>query len=189
MEALWLFDGASCGQVLLTCYWPHTDHDTATNRTRRFDLRCRTHIKALRNCVPEDNLNIMASGTKRSADEADVTTREDDAKRRESPGSGKDMKRGPKVRVSFSCSNTLTSHTSLLVSRRPSQLRHSKRTLSHCMSPLQTHNRLFETKRARLQLPLIQASLVRLCYNLAPSRQEVMDGKVTDDSPSTSWTP
>jgi hypothetical protein len=83
--------------------------------------------------------HILRSGTKRSADEADVTTREDGAKRRESQGSGKDMKRGPKVRVSFSlsCPNTLTS---LLVSRRPSQLRHSKRMLSHYMLPLQTHH-------------------------------------------------
>jgi len=39
----------------------------------------------------------MASGTKRSADEADVATREDGTKRRESPGTGKDTKRGPKA--------------------------------------------------------------------------------------------
>lgn len=132
----------------------------------------------------------LRSGTKRSADEADVATREDGAKRRESPGTGKDTKRGPKVRVSFSCSDCfLGSHTSLLVSRRPSQPRHSKRTLSHCMSLLQTHHRLFETNTARLQLPLTQASFPRLCYNLAPSRQGVMGGKVTDGSPSTLWTP
>ena len=41
----------------------------------------------------------LRSGTKRSADEANVATREDGPKRRESPGTGKDTKRGPKVRV------------------------------------------------------------------------------------------
>lgn len=40
------------------------------------------------------------SGKKRSADEADVATREDGAKRRENTGSGKDVKVGLKVRVS-----------------------------------------------------------------------------------------
>jgi hypothetical protein len=44
----------------------------------------------------------LRSGTKRSADEADVATREDGPKRKESPGAGKDTKRGPKVRVPFS---------------------------------------------------------------------------------------
>jgi hypothetical protein len=39
-------------------------------------------------------------GKKRSADEADVATREDGAKRRENTGSGKDVKGGLKVRVS-----------------------------------------------------------------------------------------
>ncbi|KAH9999083.1 hypothetical protein BJV77DRAFT_940241 [Russula vinacea] len=41
----------------------------------------------------------MASGKKRSADEADVATREDGTKRRESTGTGKDVKGGLKVRV------------------------------------------------------------------------------------------
>ena len=134
----------------------------------------------------------LRSGTKRSADEADVATREAGTKRRESPGSGKDTNRGPKVRIPFSCSDCfLGSHTSLLVLRRPSRLRHSKRTLSHCMSLLQIYHRLLETKTktARLQLPSTQASLARSCYDLAPSRQEVMGGKVTDGSPSTLWTP
>ncbi|KAF8479109.1 hypothetical protein DFH94DRAFT_693481 [Russula ochroleuca] len=39
----------------------------------------------------------MASGKKRSADEANVATREDGTKRRESTGSGKDVKGGLKV--------------------------------------------------------------------------------------------
>jgi len=39
----------------------------------------------------------MGSGKKCSADEADVATREDGAKRRENTGSGKDVKGGPKA--------------------------------------------------------------------------------------------
>ena len=56
---------------------------------RRFQLHCLVR------------LSLMASGKKRSADEADVATREDGTKRRESTGTGKDVKGGLKVRVSL----------------------------------------------------------------------------------------
>ena len=46
-------------------------------------------------------LPLTALGKKRSADEADVATREDGAKRRESTGSGKEVKGGLKVRVTL----------------------------------------------------------------------------------------
>lgn len=52
-----------------------------------------------------DYLSLTAFGKKRSADEADVATREDGAKRRESTGSGKDVKNGLKVRVFQVCLN------------------------------------------------------------------------------------
>jgi hypothetical protein len=71
-------------------------------------------------------LSLTAVGKKRSADEADVATRDDGAKRRESPGTGKDTKRGPKVCVHLVVLTALcllTSHHILLVLRRPSQLR------------------------------------------------------------------
>lgn len=53
---------------------------------------CQFHFIAL-----FDYLSWTAFGKKRSADEADVATREDGAKRRESTGSGKDVKGGLKV--------------------------------------------------------------------------------------------
>ena len=47
------------------------------------------------------HLPLTALGNKRSADEAGVATREDGAKRRESTGSGKEVRGGLKVRVSL----------------------------------------------------------------------------------------
>lgn len=84
----------------------------------------------------------MALGKKRSADEADVTTREDGAKRRESTGSGKEVKGGLKVRVSLRDSGRqgispfhMISHIILLRSRGPSRRQISKQAQSRCMSP------------------------------------------------------
>lgn len=82
-------------------------------------------------------LPLTALGKKRSADEADVATREDGAKRRESTGSG-----GLKVRVSLGDSGQpgispfhMNSHIILLRSRGPSQRQISKQAQSRCMSP------------------------------------------------------
>jgi len=50
-------------------------------------------------------LLLAALGKKRSADEANVAPREDGTKRRESTGSGKDVKGGLKVRVPLGDSN------------------------------------------------------------------------------------
>jgi hypothetical protein len=44
-------------------------------------------------------LSLTITETKRSADEADVATRSDSAKRRSNPRSRQETKRGPKVRV------------------------------------------------------------------------------------------
>jgi hypothetical protein len=134
-------------------FWPRlrpTDRSLASHgpryatTTRRFGRHCLAHIKALatllRATTTQHNgqryvyfpsyhptcLSLTAVGEKRSADEADLATPDDGAKRRESPGTGKDPKRGPKVRVHLvvlTALGLITSHTTLLVLRRPSQLR------------------------------------------------------------------
>jgi hypothetical protein len=103
-------------------YWPQTGHTRATIYSHNSSLwagHCLAHglykgscKRVFRATTTRHNgqwyvyfpphrftCSLTAVGEKRSADEADLATRDDGAKRRESPGTGKDTKRGPKVRV------------------------------------------------------------------------------------------
>jgi hypothetical protein len=129
-------------------------------------------------------------GKKRSADEADVATREDGAKRRENTGSTKKRERCTQsTRFKFAWT-TLTGRGPVATQAGAIPASDFK---AHAVQlhVIMTHTPLLpETRTARLQLlSTTQTYSARLRYNFARSRRGATGGRVASASLSISSTP